>query len=230
MGTPTREIAFNGTIKWVIFHNSAYSNFIMVRMNNGGADAIYSMSKTWKDTAVWNAAIATPAGYGRQIFADNNDSGREYACAIYTTADNAISSTLDYDNQTAVELLIFELTNAFRGIHNVSPLTWSATAAVVSRAHSTDMATQNYFDHYSLANGQTPGQRLTAAGVSWSACSENIMAGGANAMMAVNGWINSSDHRTNMLSTAYTHIGVGYAMRVGSSYTRYYTQNYYKPW
>jgi len=228
LGAPARDIAFTDTVKWVLFHNAAYSDFVMVRFNAGVADAIFSMSKTWKDTALWVADVAAENGYACQIFTDKNDDFLEYGCAIYATSGNAIDATQDYGNQGAVEWLIFELTNAFRGIHGVAPLTWDDTAAATAKAHGVDMATNNYFDHKSL-DGRTPSDRMTNAGINWHFCGENIAAGQANAIKAVNGWINSSSHRAAMINPDFTRLGVGYATRTGTDYTRYFVQNFFTP-
>ena len=39
---------------------------------------------------------------------------------------------------------------------------------------------------------------------------ENIAKGYATPQAVVNGWMNSSGHRANILNASYTHIGVGY--------------------
>jgi hypothetical protein len=44
----------------------------------------------------------------------------------------------------------------------------------------------------------------------------------------MNGWMNSSGHRANILSTYSWEIGVGYATQSGSTYTRYWTQDFGK--
>jgi hypothetical protein len=42
----------------------------------------------------------------------------------------------------------------------------------------------------------------------------------------MNGWMNSTGHRNNILSTNYWEIGVGYATAGGSTYGRYWTQDF----
>ena len=44
----------------------------------------------------------------------------------------------------------------------------------------------------------------------------------------MNGWMNSTGHRNNILSTNNWEIGVGYATQSGSTYTRYWTQDFGK--
>jgi hypothetical protein len=55
---------------------------------------------------------------------------------------------------------------------------------------------------------------------------ENIAAGYGTPDSVMNGWMNSTGHRNNILSTGSWEIGVGYATQSGSTYTRYWTQDF----
>ena len=52
---------------------------------------------------------------------------------------------------------------------------------------------------------------LKAAGISYRTAGENIAKGQKNAEAVMNGWMNSAGHRSNILSSSYSRIGVGYA-------------------
>ena len=54
----------------------------------------------------------------------------------------------------------------------------------------------------------------------WLALAENIAAGQRSPEMAMDGWMNSPDHRHNILSDNYSEIGVGFYE--GSGDYRYY--------
>ena len=62
-------------------------------------------------------------------------------------------------------------------------------------------------------------QRITAAGYSWNWCAENIAYGYTSVSSVMDGWMNSSGHRANILSTSARELG---AARVGN----YWTQNF----
>ena len=51
---------------------------------------------------------------------------------------------------------------------------------------------------------------MRAFGVSYRTAGENIAMGYSSAQAVMNGWMNSSGHRANILNSAYTRIGVGY--------------------
>ncbi|GAA4578464.1 hypothetical protein GCM10023194_01400 [Planotetraspora phitsanulokensis] len=125
---------------------------------------------------------------------------------------------------TAVEQEVVRLTNAERAKAGCRPLKANAKLRAAAFGHSSDMSAKNYFDHDSK-DGRTFVDRIKAAGYSFSAAAENIAKGYSSAAAVVNGWMNSSGHRANILNCAYTEIGVGYAKAGGP----YWTQDFGKP-
>jgi len=59
---------------------------------------------------------------------------------------------------------------------------------------------------------------------------ENIAAGYGNSEAAMVGWMNSDGHRANILSSSYTHAGVGHHYQAGTTYRNYWTQLFYTDW
>lgn len=53
---------------------------------------------------------------------------------------------------------------------------------------------------------------------------ENIAAGSATPEAVVNQWMNSSEHRENILNGNYRYLGVGYVYDGNSEYTHYWVQ------
>ncbi|MCU0556419.1 MAG: CAP domain-containing protein [Desulfobacterales bacterium] len=126
---------------------------------------------------------------------------------------------------TSVETEVFALVNLERQIQNLHPLQMDSRLYAAAMGHSQDMAEQNYFDHTSL-DLRTPGTRISQAGYSWSTYGENIAAGYPTSTAVVEGWMNSSGHRANILSSAFCDIGVGYAYSAESNYGAYWTQDF----
>ncbi len=129
-------------------------------------------------------------------------------------------------NYTLNEMLNFHLTNGLRAINDVPLLKYCSTASKVARTHSTDMATRNFFDHLN-PDGKRVGARLTAGGVNWTACAENIVAGYYDPYAISNGWYNSESHRKNILNSKYKYLGIGFAYKQTAEYKYYGTQNFY---
>lgn len=81
--------------------------------------------------------------------------------------------------------------------------------AAIARAHSEDMRDGGFFGHRSPATGVL-GDRLRAAGYRATAFAENL-AKNDNLAEAEATLLGSVGHRANLLSDAFTHVGVGLA-------------------
>jgi uncharacterized protein YkwD len=123
------------------------------------------------------------------------------------------------------ELAFLALINEHRAANGAPPLSMSPTLTTAARAHSQDMATQNYFDHAGL-NGSTFSQRIAAAGYPGGTTAENIFAGSEQASGAMESWRNSPGHNTNMLNPAYAAIGIGRAFDPSSDFGWYWTTTF----
>ncbi len=117
-----------------------------------------------------------------------------------------------------------------------------------SQTHSDNMANRDFFAHCDLDTGTLPWDRMETAGYFWSSAGENIAAGYGTPVDVMVGWMNSSGHRANILSTSYREIGVGYTYQSSDQgnirgdgngdcladefnkgpYFRYWTQNFGK--
>jgi len=104
---------------------------------------------------------------------------------------------------------VVTLTNAERQKAGCPPLSNSKTLRRVATAHSEDMAARDFFSHTN-PDGQDPGDRAAAAGYDGYA-GENIAMGYRSAEAVVEGWMDSSGHRANILNCSSTEIGVGVA-------------------
>jgi uncharacterized protein YkwD len=116
---------------------------------------------------------------------------------------------------TDQESTILNRVNAERIRSGLRALKISARAAVVARGHSLDMAMRHYLAHLS-PDGIGPAERLKGEDISFAAVGENIYADDYRdrehlAQRAVEGWLNSREHRATMLSDRFTETGVGIA-------------------
>jgi uncharacterized protein YkwD len=102
---------------------------------------------------------------------------------------------------------------------------WAVEAATSARKHSEDMGANNFFAHTNL-QGNSPFDRMEAAGVTFSMAGENIAMGQQSAIYAHEGWMNSEGHRSNIL-TDFKRLGVGVA--IGAKNRVYYSEDFYTP-
>ena len=85
----------------------------------------------------------------------------------------------------------------------------------------------NYFSH-TRPNGSSCFSLYDEAGLDYRAAGENIAAGYYGASAVVDGWMNSTGHRANILSESYDYLATGYA--TGGAYGTNYCQNFLGDW
>lgn len=152
-----------------------------------------------------------------------------------------------------LEIQIHQITNEYRMIHGLETLFFDENLAVVARGHSQDMAEKNYFDHVS-PEGATPTDRAKSkeykchkilGTVTYSGIGENIFQNNLYdtvwyvgniptrydwntqneiAQSTVDGWMNSTGHRENILTENYDREGIGIV--IASDDKVYITQNF----
>jgi uncharacterized protein YkwD len=119
---------------------------------------------------------------------------------------------------------LFSLTNQDRTSNGVHSLTLSGTLQNIGEGapyncngvhvlgRSVDMIRRNYFAHPILGCGQLVFSMMSAYGVGYRSAGENIgwESGGSSPAGYINGaFMNSPDHRANILASRYTEMGVG---------------------
>ena len=113
------------------------------------------------------------------------------------------------NEQATVEEEVVRLVNVERANASLAPLEIDWELARVAKAKSQDMVDKNYFSHTSPTYG-SPFDMMKQFGIKYSAAGENIAKGQTSAAQVVEAWMNSEGHRANIMSSDYTHIGVGY--------------------
>lgn len=121
---------------------------------------------------------------------------------------------------------VFELTNEERAKEGLPLLVWNDQLAQSAGAHCQDMIDRDYFAHNS-PDGLTPGDRATAAGYLWLWVGENIAAGYPSPEQVMVGWMNSPDHKENILRIQFKELGV--AVKVSPTGRAYWAQEFGTP-
>ncbi|MEK6853023.1 MAG: CAP domain-containing protein, partial [Nanoarchaeota archaeon] len=113
-----------------------------------------------------------------------------------------------------IERDVFDLVNAERTERGLYPLDLDARITQVAKLHSQDMALRNYFEHES-PEGKDVSDRFKEAGIYFICSGENLFfierfSSRTNlSKEVVDGWMNSTGHRANILNMNYTDAGVG---------------------
>ncbi len=99
--------------------------------------------------------------------------------------------------------------NSIRARHGVGALRIDDRLNRAAQIHSDDMARRDFFDH-SSPEGTRMTDRADRAGYHWRRLIENIAAGYPNVAAAIEGWMESPDHRAGLLDNRVRDAGMGY--------------------
>ena len=111
----------------------------------------------------------------------------------------------------AMEREVVRLVNRERESRGLAPVRRTASVSRVARQKADDMCAHNYFSHTSPTYG-SPFDMMKKFGISYRSAGENIAKGYRTVDAVMKGWMNSSGHRANILSSSYTQLGVGYCI------------------
>jgi uncharacterized protein YkwD len=178
-------LPIRGTIK-IDVQNSVIGNFIVVAAQKYGGPVNSTIDQA-RDQ-VLNFVTVEP------------DSSERVSLPVYPTQDELAVDPSD-------EQKMLDLVNQERTKAGVGKLTVDATITTVARAHSRDMFMRKYFAHVN-PEGQTAGDRLEKAGISYTLAGENI-AYAPDLATAHTGLMNSPGHRANILDPAFHRVGIG---------------------
>ncbi len=116
----------------------------------------------------------------------------------------------------SIEDQLIELVNQERWANGqLAPLKRVDLLDTSSETHSTNMAVRNFVMHCDPDTFTQPWDRMVAAGYNYSSAGENIAWGYPDPAAVMAGWMSSSGHRANILSTNYREMGNGYYNQAG---------------
>ena len=125
------------------------------------------------------------------------------------------------------EARVIALINNERANQGLAPLAENSSLDSSSRAHSTDMAVNNFMSHTG-SDGSSYWDREVRAGYTGRWGGEIIYAGSGpynSPDQAVYWWMNDPPHRAIILAD-YNDVGAGYAFCSTSSYGGYFTADF----
>jgi len=136
------------------------------------------------------------------------DDGTQVVVSIFVKAVRPSTDLADLE-QAAVDAV-----NRIRVQEGLGKLKLDRKLSEVARGHSADMAGRDYMAHES-PEGYSPGDRVRAAGIPFTAVAENIAKStdmDDPVVAIVAGWMNSPGHRRNILEPHFRRTGLGAAI------------------
>ncbi len=101
---------------------------------------------------------------------------------------------------------LLKYTNLQRESNGLAPLNMNPELTHAAQLKAKDMFTKNYWAHVS-PDGTTPWVWIRDSGYSYLYAGENLARGFDSSSDVITAWMNSPEHRANMLSPNYTDIG-----------------------
>lgn len=130
------------------------------------------------------------------------------------------------DSLESKEWLMLRLVNSDRRLNRLKPLFMQNDLRLVARAHSNQMAEQDFFAHVDPQK-RDPGDRIRGAGITDATFGENLakMRGYENVTEeAENALMKSPGHRANILNGNFNCVGIGVIQAKDKTF--YFTQNF----
>jgi len=124
---------------------------------------------------------------------------------VKTNFPSVLGLSSNISNQ---ELLI--LTNQQRQDNNLAALTDNPELDQAAANKAADMFSKDYWAH-NAPDGTTPWVFIKSAGYNYIYAGENLARGFNNASDVINAWMNSPEHRKNVLSQYYQNVGFAVA-------------------
>ncbi|MDD6643669.1 MAG: S-layer homology domain-containing protein [Firmicutes bacterium] len=229
-GAPEETLSTTAGYTWYVYGTKAYTDYAMAGVYKDKVVAICASGTgfSYRGCTANGSEAKKEADdtYSISMLKDKNDNGAIYGILLTDKKYRAQYATTK-EALAGEARVAFHMANAFRVLHNVGILTWCDKAATAARLHCEDMAAQDYVAHTS-ADGRLFYMRLRENDVLYRDCAENLCAGNYNGIGAHNAWVNSADHRANLLRANMDHCGIGCADGTGSAYQYYVVADYYQ--
>ena len=129
---------------------------------------------------------------------------------LFATAQTPDYSDVEFDQEEMLQLVNeARMTKRRCGgkKHDaVAPLQWSEKLAEAAQKHADDMADNDFFDHTG-SDESTVVVRVEREDYLWRAVGENVAMGPRSVAQAVEGWLDSPGHCSNIMNGDFTEIG-----------------------
>jgi len=111
-------------------------------------------------------------------------------------------------NMSVSDLL--SATNQQRESNGVGDLNLNGQLDNAAQAKANDMVARDYWSH-NTPDGSPPWVFITNAGYNYQSAGENLAYGFTTSGDTITGWMNSAEHRANMLNGSFSDVGFGFA-------------------
>jgi len=119
------------------------------------------------------------------------------------------NEVLAYASDLNIQTLL-KSTNIARQDSQAKALAINPILNAAAQAKADDMVKRNYWSHIT-PDGKEPWSFIATAGYDYAKAGENLAYGFDSANQVIDGWMNSTSHRRNILDRSYSEVGFGIA-------------------
>lgn len=130
------------------------------------------------------------------------------AAAAAFAGGAGLAAHQDSGGGSSTDSTLLRLHNDARHDAGCGPLHLDSKLDKAAEGKADDMARFSYMSHTNH-DGSFFDKRITKTGYDWSTVGENIGEGFSSASSVMTAWLNSPEHRANILKCAYTQVGFG---------------------
>ncbi|MCC8042756.1 MAG: CAP domain-containing protein [Oscillospiraceae bacterium] len=174
-----------------------------ISTSNSNSNAVSVKNASISKGSVTLKLSAKQAGTATIELSGMSDGKKLAEIKVVVSSDDYSISDVTEDTDKYVDKVI-ELVNAEREKYGLDPLTKDESLCASAEIRTGEIGEK--FSH--IRPDGTP--CYTVIDISYTSCAENIAHGQDNPESVVSAWMSSAGHRGNILSSAYTKIGVAY--------------------
>lgn len=123
--------------------------------------------------------------------------------------DQPKTQAIEQVNPVLIDKLFIE-SNSVRTAHGAKPLRLNNLLHKAAQTKADSMARLDYWSHRT-PTGQEPWIFINNEGYSYEKAGENLAYGFSTGSEVISAWLNSPEHRNNLLNDAFIDVGFGYA-------------------
>lgn len=122
---------------------------------------------------------------------------------IFSTVNNIVYSVTINENE---QIIVLEKINEKRQEYGLDSLEFREDLNLIAKQKAEDLINNNYFAHESPTYGNISNM-LDENDVNYNIAGENL-AGVTTVDLAIDGWMNSEAHKSNILEAKYKYTGI----------------------
>ncbi len=123
--------------------------------------------------------------------------------SLWTSSSQVLGASSDFSDSSMISSV-----NKYRERSNLQDLQLNSKLDAAAQSKAEHMASRNYWAHIA-PDGKTPWIFIAGNGYNYTVAAENLAYGFDNSNAVVIGWMNSPEHKANLLNADFQDIGFG---------------------